>query len=450
MARNESTFRDTLDQISGTTFSTGQINGFGTSRRIGKTYNDDGTVTSISITSRQIAEALVASSRYALNGNAGLLVTNSSQPSVEITCSLIDLYYDLESQNLNFGNGSQENLNHLVTTTDLKKVSSNMIASNNATPSKLTVFWRESPKEPSMHSLLFAEGFWDSAIDWNSPPKTTMGSALACIIDAFWVQSSIHFNLSGNTLQFQLRNPEDQAEGGARAPIVISTEWAGTLLKEWVALTTPPDWDVAHANDSAESAATFLLLGISDAISTTEMCYANQVARYGPGDPDAASYLDPLPSSVVKYMNETGLIGHYDNFIFCGTEDWTEASNLTQLPIQEYRYDYGYDSSTIPVQLSLAILLTYCLIATFYIVFILFTGRTASSWDTISELLMLGVHSRTPVHLSDTSVGIDTVATFQEPVSIRINENNRAELVFDNDAEVKKRRLRDVVPNEAY
>lgn len=63
---------------------------------------------------------------------------------------------------------------------------------------------------------------------------------------------------------------------------------------------------------------------------------------------------------------------------------------------------------------------------------------------------MLKVNSKTPEHLDGTSVGIDTLSTFREPVSIRINEQSSVELVFENDTSLSKRHLRDAEPNKAY
>lgn len=63
---------------------------------------------------------------------------------------------------------------------------------------------------------------------------------------------------------------------------------------------------------------------------------------------------------------------------------------------------------------------------------------------------MLGVNSRAPAHLDGTSVGIDTLKTFQEPISIQVNDRDSVELVFDNDVGVRRRTLRPVEPNVAY
>ncbi|KIW90582.1 uncharacterized protein Z519_08365 [Cladophialophora bantiana CBS 173.52] len=74
-----------------------------------------------------------------------------------------------------------------------------------------------------------------------------------------------------------------------------------------------------------------------------------------------------------------------------------------------------------------------------------------TTWDSIGELLVLGLMSRKLEYLDPhASVGLDTLHTFREPVSVKVNYEGYVELVFDNDTGSKSRRNGPVVVNKPY
>lgn len=407
----------------------------------------------MSVSSYPIAQAL-----RTLIPDGMQVVTSTLQPLIRTTCSTNQFIGngDPGSNYLTFSDGSQEEeLNHFVSFAEFKVEGGS--TANNSNES-VSIFWRKPPTGISMHSLLYAEGPLDGA---------GFGEGffvIACTLDIFWVQASIEYNLSTNSIVSQLDDFGEQQKQNTRPPTSVSALWTEEALKTWPYPTIKGQMDpladlssgINHYNSgvstfltSVITAAAFVLFTISDATLPPVECmiYNNTGDFKGSG---YGSVTDQQQESFARYVNEKTLGKRCNQFSLSTTTNWTDPSKLTQIPVQQYRYGYGYDSSSVPVQLSLAVLLLYCIIALLYIIFTLFTGRTASSWDTFSELLMLGVHSRAPAHLDNTSVGIDTLATFREPVSIRINEENKAELVFEKDAETMKRRLRNVVQNEAY
>ena len=114
------------------------------------------------------------------------------------------------------------------------------------------------------------------------------------------------------------------------------------------------------------------------------------------------------------------------------------------------QYGYGYDTSPNSVRLSLAVITTYCIIATGYLVYISFTGHTSTAWNSAIELVLLALQSKRPDHLGHTSVGVETLETLRQAVGIRVNDEEELELVFAHDRDVDTRGMRKIVPNKAY
>ncbi|KAL9622187.1 MAG: hypothetical protein Q9160_003370 [Pyrenula sp. 1 TL-2023] len=271
--------------------------------------------------------------------------------------------------------------------------------------------------------------------------------ATVCTIKANWASASINYNFSTQATTFEI--DEKTVMDGKGAPISIAADWAAKLTKVW------RESEPANRMTSfIHYAGIVLAIGISETAQFPGICndaFAGESwYKMNSAVPDKQCLTEQQNTSITKYVEESGLGKQYDSVLFSTETDWSDPNDLTQLVILGYTHGYGYSSSDVIIQLSLIVILLYCLIATVYLLYTFVTGYTASSWDSVSELLVLGVHSRTPAHLENTSVGIDTISPFREPVSIRVNENDSAELVFENDTSLRKRQLRDVVPNGAY
>ena len=135
-------------------------------------------------------------------------------------------------------------------------------------------------------------------------------------------------------------------------------------------------------------------------------------------------------------------------------EDWNPIEEpLKTLPctIRGREYGYGYNTSSISVRLSLAVLTTYCVVAIAYLVYLLATGHTSTAWNSAIEFFILALQSRRPDHLGYSTVGVESMETFREGVGVRVNGEEQLEVVFANDKMIGKGEgLRKIVPNRAY
>ncbi|KAL9624604.1 MAG: hypothetical protein Q9160_001269 [Pyrenula sp. 1 TL-2023] len=400
-----------------------------------------------SIPRNHISHALWRADSY----STGYGVTASAlQPLVKTNCTIVEVptIEDPSDTYLQIGDDSQE-LRNLISITDFERLSiSNVSTTSDGSSSQTARYkqlWHEPPEGPVTHSLIFAE-----SMDYNGTngPWPSSGHTFdACTVDAYWVRSSLFFNSTAQVTEFEIE--EDIYMNDSGVPISISLDWAQRLGKLW--LEAVPNENLVFG--VADSLAYILALGISDAVSKPALCGEWIASNLKPLNaiPDECLVQDKQQNDAIsRFMRDVRFNSTYDGIFISEPTNQTDARQRYQLQIQSHKSGYGYDSSGVPVRLSLAVLATYCLIVVIYLTYTFITGRTASSWDSSSELIMLAMNSQKPTHLEGTSVGIETLSTFRESVSIRVNENDSVELVFENDPALKTRQLRAVVPNEAY
>lgn len=130
--------------------------------------------------------------------------------------------------------------------------------------------------------------------------------------------------------------------------------------------------------------------------------------------------------------------------------DYSKVEGLLPLEFKVTQYGYGYGTSSTSVRLSLAVITTYCVITVAYISYLWITGTTSTAWNSAVEYVVLALQSKRPDHLGHTSVGIDSVNTLREGIGIRVNEDDKLELVFAHDRDIGTRNLQKIVPNKAY
>ena len=126
------------------------------------------------------------------------------------------------------------------------------------------------------------------------------------------------------------------------------------------------------------------------------------------------------------------------------------GTNFTTFEYKNTQYGFGYGNPSTSVRLALAVITTYCIVISGYMVYLLFTGLTSTAWNSAIELVVLALQSKRPDHLGHTSVGIDSMETYREEVGIRVNDQEQLELVFAHDKDADTRGLRKVVPNKRY
>jgi hypothetical protein len=170
-----------------------------------------------------------------------------------------------------------------------------------------------------------------------------------------------------------------------------------------------------------------------------------------------AAALSRAPAHIVHNNGN----GYLDLFMVWGytRSEIDSSAPYTTFTIIETIDGYGYGATDISTRLSVAVMIAYCLITLIYISYTIITGHTSIAWDSPTELMMLALQSKEPNHLGHISVGLDSMDTFRQGVSIRVNTVNigdtgetreKLELVFDHDEETEKRGLTRVVPNKAY
>ena len=268
----------------------------------------------------------------------------------------------------------------------------------------------------------------------------------ACVIDAVWYRTSVKYTNGLTSTDSAAVKVEALPKTIAR--IVIDPEWARALTELY--LSAAPLYDTAEKlDDLAYYPEQVLALGLAD---------ANNLSVYRDIDLDifAISAFNSLLSStqydsMIRFLNDEKVFDHYDDVVVFGLGDWTDPASLTQYAIRSYEAGYGYDVSTIPVQLSLAVLFIYVLVVASYKIYTLASGRTVTSWDSIDDLVVLALKSRPPEHMQASSVGVGTMSTYRKRMNIRIHsKNNEAEMVFDDDPGFRKDEYKSIQPNEKY
>lgn len=405
-----------------------------------------------------------------MNMEHELNTVQTLQPLVSRDCRSTDLIRlnDTRSTFLSFGSGDEPELRDLISVADLDQQGiSEMIpgASKSLGSMNHTMMWLDPPKGTSTkYSVLTAEK--QSYVQANR----TMISA--CVIRAYWAEASIKYNTSAWIVESELTKMPNVTykDGefhsnwtGFGTPIAISPDSARALAQLYADQPNLPTGGNGYILSNAPH---FLALGLSDAVPEGETCSQSLDAILAGPKPQTggsfnvhigSSYMEPMTECLALeqadlsgFVRQQGIKGGFEWLTISVTNNWTDPSKLTQLAVHRHALGYGYDTATVPVRLSLAALCLYCLLALIYLAIMLVTGRTSSSWDSVSQLFMLGMNSTMPDHLEKTSVGIETLSTFREPISIRVLGERSVNVVFNNDADLAVRDSRRVVRNERF
>lgn len=87
-----------------------------------------------------------------------------------------------------------------------------------------------------------------------------------------------------------------------------------------------------------------------------------------------------------------------------------------------FQSGYGYGDNSLTVQLSLAIIIVFCLIVVAHCVYSIGTGISSSAWDSVSEIAVLCLNSRVSPEVNNACAGIQSIHLFQHPVRIAVTE----------------------------
>ena len=382
------------------------------------------------------------------SGAWNMAQTHALQPWAKQSCTTTYRFLgDGLGPFVSFGN-AYPRLNGLIAYSDLVPTTGSGYTRNNLpfvtladSTKNTTLSWFSLDGIASNHSLLMI------LAEWNLDYGPSHWKIHACVIDAIWNDTPLKYTGAGGQVAAHLSAVDQFPETGTA--IVIQPEWADALVRLYRDVNPHFELEVL-----ASDAVKILALGIADAGDIEDLLSSYIGFGRDPSDdtgPNYANLTTTQYDSVVRFINDEKLRHQYDWIQVGVFDNWTDASTLVQYPIKFYTSGYGYDSSTIPVQLSLTVLCIYLLAVTGYTIHSLITGRTATSWDSIGEIVMLALNSRQPEHIKGSSVGVGTLATYRKPVNIRIHsKKNEAEVIFGDDPGLQKNEYKLVEPNERY
>jgi hypothetical protein len=127
-----------------------------------------------------------------------------------------------------------------------------------------------------------------------------------------------------------------------------------------------------------------------------------------------------------------------------------DPGTLETLDVISYRKGFGYSADSKTVRAAMAIIGLYVVITLSFLLFTFVTGETAGSWAGVSEVVMLAMNSRRPLHLGPTSVGVETTGVFKKHVEVGVNEEGSVGLIFEGEEDEQKGLLEKVRAGERY
>ena len=359
-----------------------------------------------------------------------LLTTRTRQALVQTNCGLVELLTFRDNDTYLQFPEANPYLNSLLTWNDFYQEPD---AHGNV------ILFRELP-EPHASRHLTAMVFGTTS----PPSRHVLASGYACTVDATW--TSVTLNASrGDDFNRMTHVLNDHYDGSIPSSQIIHMPSAWTERVRAAMFNSSPILGAPHegiANIEPEKLFAFIL-------SNSDYAYLKCTGGVLECDmPWCQS--DVQSKALCSYLNKIKAWKRYFAVSESVNAAWSDPAVLTYQVVAQYQQGYGYDASDITIQLSLAVIGLYCGFAVVHIRLLLITGYTGTSWDSISELLMLGLMSRTPTHLQCVSVGVEAMKTFREPVSIRINDAGGVELVFEDEPGAKIGRQKEVEDNKSY
>ncbi|KAK5095796.1 hypothetical protein LTS08_007931 [Lithohypha guttulata] len=382
-------------------------------------------------------------------------------PRVQVTCREADMWGNRSGHNISeFTNGSYVPFPPDTGLQDFMSISDFLaIADKNA---NVDIVWTSAPtiSQPRPSVLVIVGSFttWSGVSHLGG-----LGSIQGCSVDAIWSDATYEWRgegsekvnvasanvfdeeLLGELVNGYIPTPDGASEFIHDFPketrIEIDPGWARRLTK-----FAPTIHNLLNSESNDWNANEILSVSVAAFLADWHT-KSGSVAECWP-----KNELDDLASNqrfgkLSTYLRTPEVDPTFDIVCF----NWLQQYNDLHVSKMELIWHgVGYNSTGTTVCLALAVLIVYCVVVLAYLIFLFVTGKAGSSWDSIAELFMLALNSRPPTHLGRTSVGVETMRTFKEPVSIRVNEGQECELVFGNSETAKTSSYSKVVPNFRY
>lgn len=365
------------------------------------------------------------------------LNTTSKQPYVRTKC-LIDTYnLGVPAQQLRFSEEDPEVEGAITVGEILQYPSSDLFLH----------FVNQSLVPQQKYSALLAYGSYN-----DSATKVTLTT---CSVETMWIDVSLG-QLSSDLIEFSFDGyPDEQPRPEL---IDLTDDWLDlfrSLLSQDDDIVSLLKEYSTHENAAGWFLGRFFVLAVADSVTTTDPAWAfgstynaDKVTRLSAYD-ESYETIDQL-NQLKQYIKDNHLNKRYDGIVLVAKPDWNNLDALTRQEMVTYRSVHTYSSKSTTVQLSLAVIAIYCLVTIVYLGAVAWTGVTGHSWDSIGELITLALNSRTPQHPKNVSVGIETLATYKEMVSIQANDEDRLELRFHDDPGATATKWTDVEANRRY
>ena len=365
------------------------------------------------------------------------LNTTAKQPYVRTKC-LIDTYdLGVPAQPLRFSEEDPEVEGAIKVGEILQYPSSDLFLH----------FVNQSLVPQQKYSALLAYGSYDDS--------ATNVTLTTCSVETMWIDVSLG-QLSSDLIEFSFDGYPNEKP---RPELIdLTDDWLDafkSLLSQNHDIVSLLEEYSTHENAAGWFLGRLFVLAVADSVTTTVPAGAFGTIHNADNATKLSAYdqsyetIDQL-NELIQYIKHNKLNERYDGIVLLAKPDWNNLDALSRQEMVTYRSVHTYSSRSVTVQLSLAVIATYCLITMIYLAMVAWTGVTGHSWDSIGELITLALGSRTPQHLVNVSAGIETLTTYKEMVSIQANDHDRLELHFHDDPGSTATKWSHVEANKRY
>lgn len=311
-------------------------------------------------------------------------------------------------------------------------------------------FWLQDTVQPRpQHSLFLAQFMWspDLPTTYGTQPQSPQDpesqgynfQGRTCVMDAYWYNSTTSSEGSPGTPIVNATPPKKEERLASIDAIPIAPEWAKTLTELF------ESHKPTYVNDI--NVALYLAFIVSFGLSDIA---AEPTPRQINHDASANAWINLTEHQKTELDAAIASGRVHENDILMTGSDWTDFNQLYFQKVYVNKPGFGYDHDGVTVQLSMAVLTLYGIIAVAYLAVTLVSGRTSGSWDSIGELLMLGLNSQRPAFLGPVTAGVESLATYKQYVTVGVNEDGALELVFAADPQNDEKLYKQIEANESY
>lgn len=301
----------------------------------------------------------------------------------------------------------------------------------------ISVLWAPAPQSASYSFLL-------GQIEWDDEYINTV----ACGLSAFWMNATVHLSSKTGVISAEGISPA-LLKKVPQEPIQMSLEWATALFQLY--LSRLPRSPIYFLQDSISLLLSFGLSSLGPVASGPGL--ASITAPYSEwAEENITSIYSFLNNDQIQALNRSINSGDLseEDFIMANS-NWTEVNNLFRQHVYLTQHGYGFNLAGTTVKLALAVLILYQVIVVMFFTWTFKVGLASLSWDSVGDLLMLALNSKTPNFLGHTSAGIESLQTYGQDVRVMASTSgNEVELLFDNDPQIDWDLYERVEVNVAY